>query len=274
MVRYAELNLRDLRQMSAEKFDLLAMVDTQPGQTNNSLPEGVLPDIVIDHHSRRDQTRSVKFTDIRSRYGATSTIAFEYLQATGIEPDPPLATALLYGIRSDTQDFGRTATEADMDAYEKLYPLANKRMLGVIQRGQVPPEYFQMLADALESARHCDRCVYCELGDVNDTDMIAEVADLFLRHEDADWSLCWGYFKGRMILSVRAMSIKPAADSIVRKLVRGKGGGGGHPSMAAGQIDLPDETAKTRQQLDKLIRRRFMRATGCQQSSCRKITQA
>ena len=136
LVKYLGLNLRCYAEIDYSKYDLVAMVDTQPGTGNNSLPEGVLPDIVIDHHPIRRQTRTVPFTDVRSGYGATSTILVEYLIEAGITPDTPLATALLYGIRSDTQDLGRESSRSDVEAIEFLYPFANKRMLGDDPAGQ------------------------------------------------------------------------------------------------------------------------------------------
>jgi nanoRNase/pAp phosphatase (c-di-AMP/oligoRNAs hydrolase) len=271
MVRYVNLNLLRLDELDVSRFDLVALVDTQPGQQNNSLPADVSPNIVIDHHPTRRATRRARFTDVRGRYGATATILAQYLRQAGIVPDAALATALLYGIRSDTQDFGREATQADMDAYEYLYALANKRMLGAIQRGRAPPAYFRMLATALANARRCGRCIYCELGRVDNPDMIPEVADLFLRHEDVEWSLCWGYHDGRAMLSVRTQSAEPAADALIRRLVSRKGAGGGHQSMAAGQIPLREDTAAGREHLDKLIRRRYLKATGSDAAACRRI---
>jgi len=271
LVRYVNLNLRSMDEALSERHDLIALVDTQPGQRNSSLPREVLPDIVIDHHPICTGTRRAQFTDIRSRYGATSTILFEYLAAACIEPDVPLATALLYGIRSDTQDFGREARQADIDASNALYGLANKRMLGAIQRGTVPLEYFQLLAAALEGARRCGSSIYSGLGRVDDPDMVAEVADLLLRYEEADWSLCWAYLGGMVWLSVRTLSTDVPANKIVRHIVRRKGSGGGHPSMAAGQILLPSDKATDRKRLDRLIRQRFLKATGQEAAACRRM---
>jgi len=108
-----------------------------------------LPHVVIDHHPIRRLTRTGIVYRHPQRYGAASTILVEYLIEAGITPDTPLANRPALCIRSDTQDLGREATRADIEAIELLYPLANKRMLGIIQRGEVPRVYFQMLADAL-----------------------------------------------------------------------------------------------------------------------------
>jgi len=271
LVHYLELNLRPVAEVRAERFGAVALVDTQPGTGNNSLVPDARVDIVIDHHPRRRQTRGVPFTDIRSRYGATSTILYEYLVAAGITPETALATGLLYGIRSDTQDLGRETTQADVRAYEALYPLANKRALAAIQRGQVPTEYFRMLARALASARLCGTCIFCELGDVDNPDMIGEVADLMLRHELARWSLCWGFHDGAILLSVRTSAPDGHADSVMRRIVSRKGTGGGHRSMAGGQIPLAGASAAQRSRLDGLIRRRFLKATGNASASSQKL---
>ena len=77
------------------------------------------------------------YFDVRPRYGAVSTILYEYLTETDARVDPPLATALLYAIRTDTRDLGSEACRADIDAAEALFPQVNARMLSMIQRGEI-----------------------------------------------------------------------------------------------------------------------------------------
>ena len=286
MVRYLALNIRPMSQVDPARFDVIAIVDGQPGQGNISLPEGVSPAIVIDHHPIRPATRQAAFTDVRSRYGATSTIVYEYLREAGAAIDPPLATGLVYGIRSDTQDFGRDGIAADIEAHTALYPLANKRMLGIIQRGEVGPDYFRMLRDGLDTARRSGPAVFASLGEVTNPDMIGEVADLLVRLEDVDWSLVWGYWlgspdregsrsgvpDGMILLSVRCLASQGRADTLARRIVYRKGTGGGHRTTAGGQIPFPTDNPTSRRRLDKLIRRRFLRAVGGDPDNCREIT--
>jgi nanoRNase/pAp phosphatase (c-di-AMP/oligoRNAs hydrolase) len=271
LAKYLDLNLRNLAGLELGEFDQIAMVDTQPGHGNQSLPADVLPQIVIDHHPRHRITQSVPFTDIRSRYGATSTILYEYLADAGIALEVPLATGLLYGIRSDTQDLGREGTQADIDAFEALYPQANKRMLAAIQRGDVQTGYFQMLARALDNSYLCGRAICCRMGEIDNPDMVGEVADLLLRHEQADWTLCWGYYQDRAMLSLRTSLSDGRADQVIRHVVGRLGAAGGHHAMAGGQIDLHTGPRKTRQRIDRLIQRRFLSATGNDEASCRKM---
>jgi nanoRNase/pAp phosphatase (c-di-AMP/oligoRNAs hydrolase) len=266
LIRYLGLNLRAIADVDFTKFDLLAMVDTQPGTGNNSLPERIEPNIVIDHHPIRRQTRTAPFTDIRSGYGATSTILVEYLIEAGITPDTPLATALLYGIRSDTQDLGREACRFDIEAIEFLYPYANKRMLGEIQRGKVPRVYYQMLANALRNACIQGPAIITDLGHIDNPDMIAEVADLLLREDETDWTMCTGSWNDKLLISVRTSEERNLAEKVVKRVVARKGTGGGHLTYAGGQIPLNGKTKAEQEQLLQDIRHKFMQSIGAEEA--------
>jgi len=274
LVKYLGLNLRPCDEIDYEKYDLVAMVDTQPGTGNNSLPEAVTPHIVMDHHPIRRQTRTAAFTDVRSGYGATSTILVEYLIEAGITPDTPLATALLYGIRSDTQDLGREACRFDIEAIEFLYPFANKRMLGIIQRGKVPRVYYQMLADALCNAFVRGPAIITALGKVDNPDMIAEVADLLLRDDETSWTMCTGYWNDKLLISIRTSEESNLAEKVIRHMVSRKGTGGGHLTYAGGQIPMGDRTRSERQELEKDIERRFLEAIRSDGSPGKRLVKA
>jgi nanoRNase/pAp phosphatase (c-di-AMP/oligoRNAs hydrolase) len=264
LVHYLGFAFYPFDKISHQKSDLIALVDTQPSAGNNPLPAGVQPDIIIDHHPAIEASRGVAFADIRENYGATSTIMWEYLREAKITPNMPIATALLYGIRSDTQDLGRETTQVDIEAIESLYPLANKRMLGQIQRGRVPSDYYQMLSTALSNTRIYSHCLICDIGDIDNPDMIGEVADLLLRHEEVDWVMCYGFCDGQILVSFRTQDNSIDAGDVARKVVYKLGTGGGHASMAGGQITLPPAKRLTpkRSRLEGLIRGRFLNALG------------
>ena len=259
LVKYLNLNLRPLDQIDMTQYELFAMVDTQPGTGNNSLPGQVEPDIVIDHHICRELTRHCRFTDVRSKYGATATIMLEYLNAVDFTPETPLATAMLYAIRSDTQELGRDSTKADVEAFKQLYTMTNKRKLSEIQRGKVERSYYQMLADGLKNATVYANAIVTSLGDIENPDMIAEVADMLLRDDQTDWIMVYGYYKGIMMISLRTYQEGARADKVIRHLIARKGTGGGHLSYAGGQIPLPDDTQKSKQKLEKTLLDRFLK---------------
>jgi nanoRNase/pAp phosphatase (c-di-AMP/oligoRNAs hydrolase) len=262
LAAYLGLNLRPFAALGVERYDLTALVDTQPSTGNNPFPDMHSPDIVIDHHPIKRATRGVPYTDVRSRYGATSTILFEYLQTLDITPEPPLATGLLYGIRSDTQDLGREATKADVRAFLALYPLANQRMLARIQNAAVPRAYFQILNEALHRARSAGTGISSFLGDIDNPDMIGEIADLLLRYEGSSAVLCYGIHDGSLLLSLRLTNDDQAdAGKLMRQIVGRYGTGGGHNAMAGGQIPLDNRSAAQQARIMETIERRFFRNT-------------
>jgi nanoRNase/pAp phosphatase (c-di-AMP/oligoRNAs hydrolase) len=273
LAKYLDLTLHDMGHVDTDRFDLTAMVDTQPGTGNNSLPEGIVPHIVIDHHPIRRATRSSAFTDVRSKCGATATILYEYLTEAKIEMDTRMATGLLYGIRSDTNDLGREATQGDVRALLALYPIANKRALSRFDTERVPSAYFRMLAEGLKNAESFGKCVITGLGQIDNADMIGEVADLLLRNEGTEWTMCYGFCDGKLLISIRTSDISANAGMVARKIVARKGTGGGHDTMAGGQIPLKDDTQSERRRLEKVVLRRFRRILDVSEDPGRSLVQ-
>jgi nanoRNase/pAp phosphatase (c-di-AMP/oligoRNAs hydrolase) len=264
ILRYLGLNTRPLSGLELDRFDRIAMVDAQPGAGNVNFDPAVKLDIVIDHHPIRRETRSARFTDIRSRYGATSTLMHQYLKAAGITIDPPLATALVYGIRSDTQDLGRESTKADVEAFLDLYPHANARVLGRIVSAQLPRRYFAALRQALDNASVYGDRVVSFLDTTYAPEMIAEIADLLLRVEGAAWSMCLGVIDGWVHVSLRSSGSGKPAGFVARHLGGRRGFGGGHNTLAAAQIPLPaiDLDRRAIEHTITGLVKRFLNATG------------
>src|SRR5205823_4577859 len=129
MLTYLNITLVPVSEVHFGGETQVALVDTQPGRPNNSLPEALVPTAVIDHHPAYDAYPGVPFLDLRDQYGATSTILTEYLRESKLAIEPKIGTALFYGIAAETQDLGREATAADIEASHFLYPHANKRRL-------------------------------------------------------------------------------------------------------------------------------------------------
>lgn len=260
LTKYLNLSYRPFREIDTSRYDVIVLVDTQAGTGNNALPRHILPHIVIDHHAIRKTTRSSAFTDIRKNYGATCTIMYEYLVAAGIEIDPRLATALVYGIRSDTHELGRESSREDIAAFLALYPLANKRMLSEIRFSDTPRSYFRMLGMALANATSHGHSIISCAGKIDIPDIIGEIADLTLRDENTRWSLCYGYFDNRILLSLRTSDADGNAGAVMSKIVKGKGTGGGHTAMAGGQIPMDKLSSSDEKKIGDLIKNRFLKA--------------
>jgi nanoRNase/pAp phosphatase (c-di-AMP/oligoRNAs hydrolase) len=257
LVRYLDHPLKRLTGADLRRERAIALVDTQPGTGNNPLSAKRSPAIVLDHHPMRDATTDAIFADVRPEFGATSTILLEYLRAAEIEPPAPLATALFYGIKTDTLGLVRGSSPADVAAYLHLQPLVDVEALVEIERAQVPIEYFHRLDAALHSARVYRDVVTCFLGPMRRPDLAAEMADLLLRLRGMQWAICIGVYGSRLILSIRTLNRKFGAGQLAQAVVGERGMAGGHGAMAGGQVPL--RGADPEQLAGELVRRALQR---------------
>jgi len=238
MIRHLKIDARPFTDINIKRFSVVALVDTQPGAGNNSLPKSVVPSIVIDHHRPiRAATRKVPYVDIRTDYGSTSTILTEYLREAGIQNlDKKVATALLYGIKSDTRDLGRGTGPRDMNAYLFLYPWVRFRVLSKIENPELSRVHFKLFEQTIHNAKVYRDVIVSDVGQIDNADILAEMADLLIRLEGMQWSLSIGEYGGDIYFSVRAKHTRVQADRIVRMMVQHIGSAGGHAMVAAGKI--------------------------------------
>ena len=262
MLCHLNIELRHISQVDPKTFDAIALVDTQPGAGNYSLPVSLRPSVVIDHHPPRDEGRDVEFFDVRPEYGATSTILAEYLWQSGAVIRADIATALLFGIKTETQDLVRMAGRIDVDTYLRLYPLANVRLLAEIQRPKLLPSYFQDLCTGLRTAVVYDRVAVCTLASPAVPDMVAELADFLLRVQGVEWSICFGYFAEQLFISVRTSEPGANAGEIVQQVIAGQGSAGGHDVMAGARIFSLPASIVERERLEQGLKARFLKALG------------
>lgn len=238
LVRYLDHPLHRLASSDLRQPVPIALVDTQPGVGNNALPHGSDAAIVLDHHTWREATAYARFADVRPELGATSTILAQYLESAGIEPSPQLATALFYGIKTDTMGLVRGASPDDVAAYFHLQPRIDVAALDKVERAQVPVEYFERLVATLQTARVYDGVVISYVGLMSRPDLAAEMADLLLRLEGTRWVICMGAYRDDLILAVRTWSRRGGAGQLAQEIVKDRGTAGGHGTMAGGQISL------------------------------------
>ena len=122
LVRYLDHPIPLLVDTELSQTTPVALIDTQPGTGNNPCSTESRVVIVIDHHPWRKGTAAASFVDVRPEVGAVSTILLGYLQAAKIELPTWLATALFYGIKTDTRGLSREVSSADTAAYFYLQP--------------------------------------------------------------------------------------------------------------------------------------------------------
>ncbi len=127
-----------------------------------------------------------------------------YLIEQRVVVTPQLATALLYGIDSETTGYPREASSLDDGALIWLFPRADKDLLAQIRNPKLPQSHFATFQHALANAFLYNELVVSWCGTVTQPDIIAEIADFFIRFDQVNWSLAAGVFEVQLKLSLRA----------------------------------------------------------------------
>jgi nanoRNase/pAp phosphatase (c-di-AMP/oligoRNAs hydrolase) len=197
-----------------DRYRALSLVDTN----SIELPRSAgLPCVsIVDHHSIAGKIEA-DFVDIRPNLGATSTIYTEYLRAApgrvfengGITTR--LATALAYGIRSDTDDLLRAAA-ADVHALGDLTEYVDADLLGGLMRYAIPAASMRIMRRALEEMQLEGTWAFAGVGEVRpqDRDAIGQAADFLLRRDGIKTVIVFGLIEGWIDGSLRTND--PAVD--------------------------------------------------------------
>jgi nanoRNase/pAp phosphatase (c-di-AMP/oligoRNAs hydrolase) len=228
MVDALEIEVEQVTPDELRRYDALAMVDVQPTFCEEALPPVA---VVIDHHPEAKGWRA-PFRDVRPTYGATSTIMTEYLRAAEVKVTERLATALFYGIKTDTLHLERSGTQADMKAFAYLYRLANHNILRRIERPELPLDALDALGDALLHRTIIQNVLFAHLGRVSRPDLIPQFADLCLQVKGIEWSIVSGLTGEEVHVSVRNVGYVRAAGEVVQAAFGELGSAGGHRSAA------------------------------------------
>ncbi len=261
MVRLLKIPVEHIDKLRLRRDTRFALVDTQPQFSNNSLPRGARVEVVFDHHPPPGKVVST-FCHVNRELGATSTLIYNYIRHANLEIDSRLATAFVYALISETQDLGRETSREDIRIYQELIPLTRLRTLSNIRFPLLSHEYFRSMHQALERTFYYKNIVVTRLGAVESTDMVHQMADLFLRFERRSWSLCVGHNNEYILLSLRSSNIRARCGKMISKLVRGMGSAGGHDMVAGGRVRIDNRDGDDIQRIEELIIARLLKGLG------------
>ncbi|HEY1269821.1 MAG TPA: bifunctional oligoribonuclease/PAP phosphatase NrnA [Candidatus Binatia bacterium] len=228
----------------------LALVDVQPPYFEQPLGR---VDLVVDHHPKRAPF-TARFADLRTDYGATSTIFTDYLRAAGMEPSQRLATALLYGIKTDTLFLERGSHMIDVEAFSFLYPFANRALIAKMERPALPREDLEALGRALSKLQLEDGVAVIHMGEVKREDVIPQMAEFSLQIEGVEWGIVSGLSDNRVVISARNVGYVKSAGDIMKRLYDDIGSAGGHRAMAKAVIPVARFKEKFGEVSEKAIR--------------------
>lgn len=235
MIRDLKINVPYITKADTSGVTKWAMVDSQPHH-HKSLRH-IDFSIIIDHHSP-DPLLNVPFMDIREEYGAVSSIMTEYLRAAGVTPSVKLATALFYGIKTDTDNFTRTSTCADVKAFRYLYPRVNINIIKKIESSEINKKNLAAFRKAFEELQVIGDTAYIHMGVIKDADMLVILADFFLKMAEATWCMVSGIYGKKLIIIMRNVGFRLDAGKVAERLFGKLGSAGGHKSAARVEIPL------------------------------------
>jgi nanoRNase/pAp phosphatase (c-di-AMP/oligoRNAs hydrolase) len=216
----------------------LALVDSaRPGE-NNSLPPTAVPAIVVDHHSTNMSVRPGEAYDIRGNVGSTSTLMTAHIINLGIPMDVKLATALFYGIKTDTVGFTSNVSTADLMAAAYLSAYVYKPLLDMFELPPMPSSTMNALGLALGDREVRKHLSIAYLGELPDRSALPVAVDLLMQEEGVQTAVALALVGDAVHLSARNKDKRVHLGEALHLAFKGMGSAGGHASSAGGQLQV------------------------------------
>ncbi|MBU3902124.1 MAG: NAD-binding protein [Candidatus Thermoplasmatota archaeon] len=257
-------------------LEKIALIDASKPGANNVLPKDVVPNIIIDHHPTDEPVRA-DFYDVKN-IGATSTTMTKYLQQLEINIDSKLATALLYGIRTDTKNFTRNTTPEDLGAVAFLSPLADKELLSKVETPPMSSDTMDVMGKAIENREVYGSYLISCVENIRDRDTLPQAAEFLLSLEGISTVVVFGIVRDQIIVSARTNDVRLNLGDVLAKAFGGsavlpsKNGiahpsAGGHSASAGAQIPLgllgeTEEKEKLVVLAKSAVKKQFFEAVG------------
>jgi nanoRNase/pAp phosphatase (c-di-AMP/oligoRNAs hydrolase) len=265
LVKLLGLELRKIKSVrEMGRVDFLGLVDAH--EVDPELTDGGDYEVltIVDHH-RATSPPKARFVDMRVDVGATATIFVEYLTELSVldadvEEDRRIATALMHGLATDTDDF-MLARSADFRAASQIIEVCDRDLLQDLSRRLIAPTAMDVIARALQALVVRRNFAMAGVGFVSEAerDTIAQAADFLVRREDIDTCVVYGVIGEKYIegsLRTHSPSVDPAAwlEQAFGMDERGRAYGGGRRDKGGFRIPIGFLGRVTdRQQLWQLV---------------------
>lgn len=239
MIRYLRIPVERFSQDKMSGFTHFAMVDSQP--SHNKLFTDYRFSLILDHHPPTDCSAYMTegaYSLIRKNLGATSTLLTKFLRSFHERPGPLLATALLYGIRTDTAAFERSGGEEDLRAYHWLSKYANTTILRRICRSEYLRDWLPLFSRAFRSLQDCPGGgAHVSLMEVSHADLLVSIADFFTKVHGLRWVAVSGIVEKKVIVIFRGDGARDMGQMALTCFAD-LGVGGGHRNLARAEFPL------------------------------------
>ena len=249
LVKLLNVELRKMKNLTdGERPDFLGLVDAHDIDPDLIGADGLDVLTIVDHHRAHTPPRA-RFVDLRNDVGATATIFVEYLsELCPLSPDQDddrrVATALMHGLATDTDDF-TLARATDFRAAAQLSDICDRDLLQDLSRRLIAPSAMDVIARALAALVVRRNFAMAGVGFVTESerDTIAQAADFLIRREDIDTVVVFGIVADRFIegsLRTHSPSVDPAVwlEQAFGHDERGRAYGGGRRDKGGFRIPI------------------------------------
>ena len=211
----------------------------------------------IDHHPWVTDYEYA-FKDHRI-VGSCSTIIMDYFKENNVTIPQDVATALLYAIKVDTQNFTSGVKEEDISAFSKLNALADQALILRLDSNELEIDDLRAYGAAIRNLHAKEGVGFVHIPFDCPDRLIAMVSSFIMSLDCIDLSVVYADRNGGLKFSIRSEIPDLKAGDLVHLALEGIGDGGGHAMMAGGVI-FPDKLIELGDKADAVIRRRFLKA--------------
>lgn len=235
MVHLLKIPIHKVKPADFRKYQHTALLDTQPGFENNSLPKDKRATIVIDQHAFVKKP-AADLVVVDTECAATCVILAQALLLSKIQIPVRIATALAYGIISDTLNLYRADKSNAVETYLKILPHCDLRALALIQNPWRSRKFFVTVGKGIQEAMVRRKLIVTHLGHVENPDLVSQVADFLLTYRHVKWSFCTGRYNHKLYASLRTETPNVETGEMLRDIFINRGDAGGRGPIAGGSF--------------------------------------
>ncbi|MBQ4537525.1 MAG: DHH family phosphoesterase [Lachnospiraceae bacterium] len=229
-----ELQIPIEHKETLELPELLITVDCQYGEGNVTRFE-TQNVAVIDHHQICGELPELN--EVRSNLASCSTIVWDLLEKekVNVNEDKNLATALYYGLMTDSNNFTEVSHPLDKDLRDDAE--VHRHLIVLFRNSNLSLEELTIAGDALMNYHYDERYRYAVvIARPCDPNVLGIISDMVLEVAGVDTCLVYSVQPFGIKVSVRSCVKEVRADELVRFIVKDIGSGGGHLEKAGGFI--------------------------------------
>lgn len=234
MVSELEIPVEHVEALEAP--ELLVTVDCQYGEGNvTKFDAGVVA--VIDHHQVSGALPPL--SEVRSNMGACATVVRELLRLEGVDINArkDLATALYYGLLTDTNNFAEISHPLDKDLRDDA--VFDRSLIVRFRNANLSLRELEIAGAALMNYHYHEDYHYAvAMAEPCDPNILGMISDLMLEVDTVDTCLVYSVQPFGVKLSVRSCVKEVKASELAAFVTQGVGSGGGHLEKAGGFIQM------------------------------------